>query len=93
MFEHTKHDLSGGEVTIDWQSLIEVSKIALGECSRDLQREVNTLQSWETKPSGVVYASHEIEKLGKYLSIVSETLYALEEGVSKERPELKVINR
>ena len=86
------HDLSAGIVTLDYQALLQTTKIATGCLLESVSVYQAALRTACQKGdiTGIKLSGERLEREAKHLAIVSHTLATLTGGLS--RPELKVVN-
>lgn len=86
----TKNDLSFNKTELDYQAMLTTSKIAFAHVRNKLEDYLH--QTHDIKPR-FSYASlaSRIEEEAEQLLVVAETMYTLEEGLTRE--ELMVVNK
>lgn len=93
--DKTKNDLCADKVTLDYQAMLDASKIAYSHCIREVERHLAELRSVgviTAKPSFLPYLSAQwLAKEAEQLVIAAETMYTLEAGLS--RSQLEVVNK
>ncbi len=85
MFEHTKHDLSADEVTLNYEALKETAGIALSQVREEIHRHLEIMYHVPLDASAMHHAADRLAVLGKQLAIASETYPALVEGESRSK--------
>ena len=90
--EHAKPkwDLSGGEITVDYEDLIHVAKIAVGLSHRELNRMLQRWQCLDPEEQPTKLDAEYMLTAAKYLADSSTVLYYLHEG--RDRSIVKVEN-
>jgi len=88
--QDTENDLSYDSTKLDYQAMLMTSKIAYSACLREIRKHHRDMTSF--KPPFIPYLSARwLADEAKYLVIVAETMYTLEEGLS--RSQLEVVNK
>ncbi len=85
----TKNDLCFNEVTLDYQALLQVAEVAFSHCKEEIREQLRKLD-YPRKSCYYLNAGWLLRE-AKFLSVAAETLYTLENGLSRE--ELKVVNK
>ena len=92
MFERTQSDVSGGEVKLDYQSLIAVAEISQGLTMQEIRRHMKELD-YPSQPSPVTLRleTQWLAMAAERLALVAETLSALRTGLLRDK--VLIVNR
>ncbi len=88
--EHTKNVLSYNHVGLDYLALLRISKTAFVHCRNELDRYLSRTHDG-TPRLNYSHLAGLIKREADELVIAAETMYTLEEGLSRE--ELEVVNK
>lgn len=85
--EKTQNDLSYNKTKLDYQAMLKTAYVAYGRCLQQIERHLSELRDWPTRPTLLPHLSAKwLEDEAKTLTIVAETMYTLQEGLSREEP-------
>ena len=92
----TQNDLSLNKTQLDYQAMLTTSQVAYGRCTDRICKYLNDCRDWSLNPSSksamLPYLSAEwLEIEAKHLTIVAETMYTLQQGLSRQ--ELVIVNK
>jgi len=84
----TQNDLCASKATLDYQALLDTSRIATHHCIEEIGRHIDNLRHNRYTP----YLSAQwLLKEAEQLVITTETMHTLEEGLNRSR--IRIINR
>ena len=86
----TQNDLSFNSTKLDYKALLTTAEIAFAHSREEINRHLSSLYKYPLEGCFYLEAEH-IEWEAKSLHIISETMYTLREGLTRQ--DLEIVNK